>query len=523
MSRKRSFVAITGASESACGYCHSSDSSKTSFGMWAYQGLTAATYQSLLDRGWRRSGQYLYKPDLATTCCPQYTIRQLSLRSACSRGQKKVLKKMRRFLATGVRPGAAAAAAAAGGGVALAGNKDDSKDDDDDASDVAMDGDVPADNQFLQPATAVPTASTIQAASVSASMVQDSLQDRKDLASIKSQSSGPDPKTKLAGQQQQQQQQPHGAKKGKASQMATASLVDLIKQTESPGQPQKHVLKVTLIRSKFEQDTFELYKKYQIAIHKDPPSRITPEQFTQFLVDSPIQAETVYTATTSGDPLSNSSIISGFDPTAIAYGSFHQKYYMDDRLIAVAVLDILPSCVSAVYFMYDPDFYFLSLGTYSALREAALTASIAKFVPNIQYYYMGYYIHSCQKMRYKAGFKPCDLLCPVRLNLISRLNLCEFTRLMHVILKETYKWVPVEAAIKLLEQKPSTAFYDVPDPEQEPIVLSQPRAIRVQNTSDVKLKDISNAVILYEQALYKLLACPKRPDIEEQIRELFLA
>jgi arginyl-tRNA---protein transferase len=30
--------------------------------------------QELLDRGWRRSGRYIYKPDLHT-CCPQYTIR----------------------------------------------------------------------------------------------------------------------------------------------------------------------------------------------------------------------------------------------------------------------------------------------------------------------------------------------------------------------------------------------------------------------------------------------------------------
>ena len=31
--------------------------------------------QELLDRGWRRSGCWLYKPDLCSTCCPPYTIR----------------------------------------------------------------------------------------------------------------------------------------------------------------------------------------------------------------------------------------------------------------------------------------------------------------------------------------------------------------------------------------------------------------------------------------------------------------
>lgn len=42
--------------------------------MWA-ESLTVADYQALIDRGWRRSGRYLYKPVMEETCCPQYTIR----------------------------------------------------------------------------------------------------------------------------------------------------------------------------------------------------------------------------------------------------------------------------------------------------------------------------------------------------------------------------------------------------------------------------------------------------------------
>jgi arginine-tRNA-protein transferase len=76
------------------------------------------------------------------------------------------------------------------------------------------------------------------------------------------------------------------------------------------------------------------------------------------------------------------------------YGSFHQKYYLDDnRLIAVAVLDILPYCVSSVYFMYDPDpeIAFLSPGVYSAIREVSLTLELQKLQPELKYYYMGGY------------------------------------------------------------------------------------------------------------------------------------
>jgi hypothetical protein len=36
-------------------------------------------YQGMIDRGWRRSGLYCYKPDLKRSCCPQYTIKCAAL------------------------------------------------------------------------------------------------------------------------------------------------------------------------------------------------------------------------------------------------------------------------------------------------------------------------------------------------------------------------------------------------------------------------------------------------------------
>ena len=54
------------------------------------------------------------------------------------------------------------------------------------------------------------------------------------------------------------------------------------------------------------------------------------------------------------------------------YGSFHQHYILDGKIIAVGVIDILPCCVSSVYFYYDPEYSFLTLGTYSALWYAAV-------------------------------------------------------------------------------------------------------------------------------------------------------
>ncbi|POI30290.1 hypothetical protein CIB84_005960, partial [Bambusicola thoracicus] len=84
------------------------------------------------------------------------------------------------------------------------------------------------------------------------------------------------------------------------------------------------------------------------------------------------------------------------------YGSFHQQYWLDGKIIAVGVIDILPYCVSSVYLYYDPDYSFLSLGVYSALREIAFTRQLHEKTPDLCFYYMGFYIHSCPKMRYKV-------------------------------------------------------------------------------------------------------------------------
>jgi len=62
---------------------------------------------------------------------------------------------------------------------------------------------------------------------------------------------------------------------------------------------------------------------------------------------------------------------------AEGYGSFHQHYILDGKIIAVGVIDILPYCVSSVYFYYDPEYAFLTLGTYSALRYTAAVSSFS--------------------------------------------------------------------------------------------------------------------------------------------------
>ena len=59
--------------------------------------VVIAIFAALLDRGWRRSGCFLYKPEMERTCCPSYTIRLKANDFICSKEHGRVLKKMQRY------------------------------------------------------------------------------------------------------------------------------------------------------------------------------------------------------------------------------------------------------------------------------------------------------------------------------------------------------------------------------------------------------------------------------------------
>lgn len=156
-------------------------------------------------------------------------------------------------------------------------------------------------------------------------------------------------------------------------------------QVKKPPDP-THRFEVTLEEDSFTQEKFELFRHYQDHVHGEPATQTRPEGFRRFLCDSPLVRESENDATTGKTKL---------------LGSYHQMYRLDGRLIAIGVLDLLPSCVSGVYFIYHADFEKYSFGKLSALREASMAID-----NGYGYYYMGYYIHSCAKMRYKGDYQP---------------------------------------------------------------------------------------------------------------------
>lgn len=70
--------------------------------MWAHL-LNTEDYQRLINRNWRRSGHYIYKPNTLETCCTMYTIKTDVLDFHLSRSHKKVIKRVNKFLKDGIK------------------------------------------------------------------------------------------------------------------------------------------------------------------------------------------------------------------------------------------------------------------------------------------------------------------------------------------------------------------------------------------------------------------------------------
>ncbi|PNF20433.1 Arginyl-tRNA--protein transferase 1 [Cryptotermes secundus] len=467
-----------------CGYCKSSDSNY-SYGMWA-RNMTVQDYQDLIDRGWRRSGRYCYKPTLNVMCCPTYTIRCAALDFKISKSQKKVIKRLNRFLSHGDTK--------AGDDSKSAGESFSTLE----YSDFSGVMDIPDLHQKVLRAEKNFENTKIVSVDPSLSRRLENRHDGEETTWAREEDCckmdsltgdtvmvpaapmegavagevrktcrpgvGPDAnrppckkaklvrlerkRQKILNQGYNQEAADAMLKQRGPQQQEGKSLENLLNE-QLPANP-AHRLELVLLKVGTPEfmhslvDSQELFAKYQMAIHNETPEECNSQLFYEFLVDSPLEP---------WHPL---------DGPPHGYGSFHQQYWMDGRLIAVGVIDILPRCVSSVYFYYDPELGQLSLGTYASLREISLTQSLHGHASALQYYYMGFYIHTCPKMRYKASYKPSFLLCP-----------------------EAYTWHPVSECKTRLDRSKYCRFNDDPSAKDrdgeivlnEVLVLSHHRAM----------------------------------------------
>ncbi|XP_009146742.1 arginyl-tRNA--protein transferase 2 [Brassica rapa] len=466
-----SIVADCGRNTSTCGYCKSPTSSSISHGLWTER-LTVHDYQGLLDRGWRRSGCYLYKPEMAKTCCPSYTIRLRASDFVPSKEQQRVRRRLERFLdgELDLKPRERAedqdvevsepVRKLLGSGKREQNNevepvmKDLSELIDNAVERCIHSGEFPSNIQIPKSSVKkVLSAKRKKLAEGSEELLYTSNIAFPIVAAIKqtqtSQKGEGSNSAETVSEKLLSEMNKVGEFPGlvikvckghinffSATQVTSSerdqgeslpSATTTTKSSSNSLQVRKKKLEIHLKRSSFDPEEYELYKRYQLRVHNDEPESISKTSYKRFLVDTPL-IEVL--PSSDGDDDDENVPPCGF-------GSYHQQYRVDGRLIAVGVIDILPKCLSSKYLFWDPDLASLSLGNYSALQEIDWVKQNQAHCSALEYYYLGYYIHSCNKMRYKAAYRPSELLCPLR-----------------------YQWVPFEVAKPLLDKKPYSVLSD---------------------------------------------------------------
>jgi arginine-tRNA-protein transferase len=83
--------------------------------------------------------------------------------------------------------------------------------------------------------------------------------------------------------------------------------------------------------------------------------------------------------------------------------SMEMRYYLDDRLVGVGIVDLGQSSLSSVYFFFDPspEIARLSPGVYSVLKEIELAKKTGR-----GHLYLGLYVEDCRHLSYKSDYSP---------------------------------------------------------------------------------------------------------------------
>lgn len=146
-----------------------------------------------------------------------------------------------------------------------------------------------------------------------------------------------------------------------------------------PSRSQKRCIKLNQelelyeVKNDFKQEHFDLYTKYLQSRHSNGPmSQSTRKDYEEFILGT------------------------WSDTTLL-------EFRLDKKLISVAVFDVLPQGLSAVYTFFDTEYEKRSLGTLAILQLIQRTKEL-----KLPYLYLGYWIEESHKMSYKVNFKPTE-------------------------------------------------------------------------------------------------------------------
>lgn len=133
-------------------------------------------------------------------------------------------------------------------------------------------------------------------------------------------------------------------------------------------------LQVSLVEARFQEEHFALYQRYINQRHSDGDMYpATEEQYRSFLLA----------------PFASCRFV---------------EFRLNERLVAISVIDLLPDALSAVYTFFEPNEQQRSLGVFAILWQIQFCIE-----NNLQFLYLGYYIADSKKMSYKNKYTPFQI------------------------------------------------------------------------------------------------------------------
>ena len=360
-------------------------------------------FQKLMVRGWWRTGNVFFRPQVDKICCPSFAIRMKVDDFQLSKPHRRTLEKWRDFLLNGDPRWE-------NRNVTLSEKSIPAQHRHDNAT-----GNTQLQYGLLETINGLTVTSNQNCVTTSSSIQENSSKgaakyNDKSVKVTPYKGAGPDPDKPLCKKAKERrmekrlakQQVREGEKVKEAATKTAKTLLEVLneheRELESAGDSAKHKLEMKLISQDSPEmlhsirDFFSLYNRFQDAVHPGKSKFKTPADLHWGFIESPLEPS---------------------KETSRPLGTYHMRYYLDDELIMLSVLDILPEYLVSIYFIYDPHIRFLQPGIYTCLREIALIQQLQETRPELKYYNLGFYNDFSPKINYKRQFKPTEILCPI--------------------------------------------------------------------------------------------------------------
>ena len=153
------------------------------------------------------------------------------------------------------------------------------------------------------------------------------------------------------------------------------------------------------------EERFLLYKKYQETVHKERKN-LPPSDHNDYWGNSILErGKKIPIPSNIKEKTKHPELYPEF------YGTYNLIHRIDNKIVAVTVIDILPHMMISDYCYYDPDLSFLDLGVFTVIREIEYMKSFNSLIDNnFIYYTLGEMSETVKKLKYKGNYRPTEIM-----------------------------------------------------------------------------------------------------------------